>query len=389
MKKPSPLSPLVLALAALSTPASAGSPPPPAPQARPHQANVVFITLDGVRWEEVFQGVDPGQSVDSNPEVFSFLKGTLSGQGVLIGDKARGETVQVANKHLNSLPGYQSIMAGAPQPCGSNFCGRIPVETMQERITHDLALQPEEVATISSWEKIAYAVEHVEGTTFVNAGNRPLLIGGREPLNPEAAAINAQQAKDPAPWKDARKDKYTFAHALNYLKAKKPRFLYISLNDSDEWGHRRKYDEYLSTLRQHDSWIKELSATLASMGDYGKNTTLIITTDHGRGSGNDWHEHGAGYQDSGAVWIYGQSPYTAKSIPSKTRMPAASVVYSHLDIRPTIEASFGLEPKLDGVTPPPGRVIRAIVGHGVDGSQPQRVSASTAPPQARPRGRAN
>ena len=35
-------------------------------------ANVVLVTLDGVRWEEVFHGVDPGQSIDPNPEIFSF-----------------------------------------------------------------------------------------------------------------------------------------------------------------------------------------------------------------------------------------------------------------------------------------------------------------------------
>lgn len=324
-------------------------------------ANVILLTLDGVRWQEVFQGVDPGQSTDSDEKVFSFLTGTLARQGVLIGDKARGETVRVSNKHHNSLPGYQSILAGAAQPCSSNLCGRIQVETFPERILHDLGLQPEQVATFSSWEKIAHAVEHVEGATFVNAGNRPVLIGGK-PLNEEATRLNELSSQDSPPWRDARRDKYTFAHAVNYLKTKKPRFLYISLNDSDEWGHRSKYDQYLSTLRQHDAWIQELVAALDSLGEYGKNTTLIITTDHGRGGGNEWNEHGSGYAGSDSVWIYGRSPYTERTQPGLTRAPAASVVYSHLDIRPTIEASFGLEPKLDGVTPPPGRVIRVIVG---------------------------
>jgi hypothetical protein len=346
----------LLALIALPTFARAAKKSPA------NNANVIFVTLDGVRWEEVFHGADPGQTLDSNSQVFSFLTGPLADRGVLIGDKARGETVRVGNNYFNSLPGYQSIMAGAAQPCRSNLCGRTPVETMQERIALDLNLKPEQVATISSWEKIAYAVEHVEGATFVNAGNRPLLIGGRDPLSAEDALVNEQQVKDPAPWKDARRDKYTVAHALNYLKAKRPRFLYISLNDSDEWGHRGKYDNYISTLRQQDAWLKEIVATLDTMGEYGRNTTLIVTTDHGRGEGNDWSEHGAGFADSGSVWIFGRSPYTERGLKSHTRAPAASVVYSHLDIRPTIEVTFGLEPKLDGVVPPPGRPIRSIVG---------------------------
>ena len=339
---------------------------------RAQNSNVILLTLDGVRWEEVFHGVDPGQSVDANPKVFEYLTGTLAKQGVLFGDKSRGETVRVANKPQNSLPGYQSIMAGATQPCDSNLCGRIQVETMQERLLHDLDLKPEQVVTIASWEKIANAVEHVEGTTLVNAGNNPLLIG-HDPLNSEDAGINRKQTQDNPPWKDARWDKYTFAHAINYLKTKRPRFLYIALNDSDEWGHKGEYDKYLATLRQHDSWIKELVTTLDSMGEYGKNTTLIITTDHGRGDANDWNEHGAGFADSGNVWLFGRSPYTEAFKPKRPHEAASSVVFSHLDIRPTIEATFGLEPKLDGVTPPPGHVISAIVGR--DGS---RGMASTA-----------
>src|SRR5690349_21194323 len=76
-------------------------------------ANVVLLTLDGVRWEEVFHGADPGQTVDPNPEVFSFLTGALTTQGVLFGDRTRGDVVRVGNSHFNSLPGYQAIMAGA------------------------------------------------------------------------------------------------------------------------------------------------------------------------------------------------------------------------------------------------------------------------------------
>ena len=321
--------------------------------------NVILLTLDGVRWEEVFQGADPGQTVDTNPKVFEYLTGTLAKQGTLFGNKSRGETVNVSNKAQNSLPGYQSILSGATQPCESNACGRIKVETFPERIFHDLGLAKNEVATISSWEKIALAAEHVEGTTFVNAGNTPLIYSSDDAI---AADINYKQSVDKTPWPGARYDKYTFAHAIHYLQKEKPRFLFISLNDSDEWGHKNKYDNYLSTLRQQDRYIKELVQTLDGMGAYGERTTLIITTDHGRGDGNDWNEHGSGYADSKSVWIYGRSPHTRTAKPAQLRMPASQVVYSHLDIRPTIEATFGLDPKMDGVSPVPGKVIEAIAG---------------------------
>jgi hypothetical protein len=323
-------------------------------------ANVILLTLDGVRWEEVFQGVDPGQSMDANTKIFTFLTGPLAKQGPLLGDKASGERVLVGNRAQNSLPGYQSIMAGATQPCLSNACGRIKVETFPERLVHDLGLKPEQVATIASWENIALAVEHVPGTTFVSAGPEPLAFPGTDR---DAQLINDGQKGDSPPWKSARYDKHTFSHALNYLKKKKPRFLFISLNDSDEWGHKGQYDKYVATLRQQDAWIQELVTTIDSMGDYGRRTTLLITTDHGRGDGNDWGEHGSGHSNSGAVWIYGRSPHTLASFTPKGRSLASKREYSHLDLRPTIEAAFGLKPRQDDeASPLPGKVIDAIVG---------------------------
>ena len=58
--------------------------------------NVILVTLDGVRPEEVFQGVDPGLSLDTNPKIFEFLTGEASKQGALLGDKAKGHQITVS-----------------------------------------------------------------------------------------------------------------------------------------------------------------------------------------------------------------------------------------------------------------------------------------------------
>jgi hypothetical protein len=347
----------MLAILVLAPPSSFAAQP------NTNDANVILLTLDGVRWEEVFKGVDPGQSMDSegtHSRIFDYLTGTLTQQGPLIGNKEKGERVTVSNPAQNSLPAYQSIMAGATQPCTSNACGRIHVETFPERILQDLQLKKEEVATFASWEKIANAVEHVEGTTLVNAGIQPL---ANPSSDAETDKVNREQAAEKPSWSSARLDKFTFAHALHYLKARKPRFLFISLNDSDEWGHKGDYTKYVQTLRQHDEWIKELVATIDGLGEYGKHTSLIITTDHGRGVGNDWNEHGSGYANSGSIWLYGRTPFSRSLQPGKHRGLASSKSFAHVDIRPTIETLFGLSPKLDGVTPLPGHAIRALTGN--------------------------
>jgi phosphopentomutase len=128
------------------------------------------------------------------------------------------------------------------------------------------------------------------------------------------------------------------AHALNYLKKNKPRFLFISLNDSDEWAHRNEYDRYLQTLRQHDAWVRELVTTLDGMGEYGKGATLLVTTDHGRGDGGAWTDHGSNVNGAEYIWLYGRNQNTRKLGKS------GNSGYSHADIRPTIEALLGLAP---------------------------------------------
>ena len=308
------------------------------------ESNVILLTLDGVRWQEVFHGVDEQLSQGKplgTKTIFPFLTGTLTKQGMLIGDRQGGDEVTVANPWLNSLPAYQSIMAGSAQPCRSNACGQIGVETLPERLAKVIGGNRRNFATIASWEKISDAAEHVPGTTFVNAGMRALDDGRSDS---ELEALNKAQQEDTPPWGNARFDKYTFQHAMRYLKLHKPRFLFISLDDSDEWGHKNNYPNYVSTLRQYDQWIEKLVSTLDEMGDYGKATTLIVMTDHGRGDGEDWKEHGSGYPSSKFTWFYIRSPKTITASSASGGRSLASIrrPFSHADIRPTIEALFEL-----------------------------------------------
>lgn len=323
--------------------------------------NVILVMVDGVRWKEVFNGTDPALGHGTVLPTFPFLKGTLGQLGFFAGDKFKGYPGLVANPRLNSLPGYQSIMAGAVQPCGGNSCGRIDVETFEERLVREAGFAKNEVATIASWNTIANAVEHEAGATFVNAGRHELEDPDAGETEAELQKLNKLQEEDTPPWGKARWDKYTFAHAMRYLKVHRPRFLFISLNDSDEWGHKNEYDRHIATLELYDQWLHDLVSALNEMGDYGKRTTLLVTTDHGRGDGDEWKEHGSGYPLSRDIWLYGQGPQTrakgAQLLLHKSKADLRYIsTYSHLDIRPTVETILGLEPKLGSG----GRVISEL-----------------------------
>ena len=105
-------------------------------------------------------------------------------------------------------------------------------------------------------------------------------------------------------------------------------------------AHQHDYQGYVNALRQYDRWLNELVDKLNTMGDYGRKTAVIVTTDHGRGSGaNSWSEHGVGVPESGRIWTYVRLPQTGTF-----RIIENATNHSHLDIRPTIESLFGLQP---------------------------------------------
>jgi len=148
-----------------------------------------------------------------------------------------------------------------------------------------------------------------------------------------------QEKNNPAEWKGARLDRFTFAHALRYLKKSKPRFLYISLNDSDEWAHLNDYEKYLGSLKYYDRMLEKLIRVIDSMKG---ETTLIVTTDHGRGRGDDFRKHGL-TRAAAPIWLYARGP-RVRTGANIERVENRSF-FSHLDIRPTIEALFGIRPR--------------------------------------------
>jgi arylsulfatase A-like enzyme len=112
--------------------------------------------------------------------------------------------------------------------------------------------------------------------------------------------------------------------------------------DSDEFGHLNRYREYTDSLLRYDRWIAELREALDEMGEYGRNTSIVVTTDHGRGRSFFWAAHGPNYSNSFRTW--------AAVIPSDRNRVELKVhrrnsrEYSQLDIRPTLEQLLGIAP---------------------------------------------
>ncbi len=295
------------------------------------ETNVILLTLDGVRLNEVFQGIDPRITGEASRLIMSSLSGPLSNEGVLLGDRTN-TFVHVSNSVSLSLPGYQNIFIGHPTRCLTNHCHSVQSETFPEKLVRTLHLDRLSLAGFASWGALANAFEHKKGATFFNAALTPVDLN-----DPVHQKINQEQINDIPSWNQevefgARFDKYTFAHGLHFLKTHHPRFLYIGLLDADEYGHRNDYDSYVKMLQQYDFWIQELIETLKNSGEYGKNTLLIVTTDHGRGGlPSTWKRHGILHPHSRQIWMY----VWGKGADS-FRMTGQRH-YSHNDIRVMVE----------------------------------------------------
>jgi hypothetical protein len=99
---------------------------------------------------------------------------------------------------------------------------------------------------------------------------------------------------------------------LDYVKAAKPRVLFVGYGETDNWAHQGRYDLVLDSAHRFDGFVKELWETMQAMPSVPRHTTFIITCDHGRGSGlTEWKEHGVEEKGSENVWIAVMGPDTA------------------------------------------------------------------------------
>ena len=283
--------------------------------------SVVLVTIDGLRWQEVFAGADPaliatiedqaaaeemrakyleGSPAERRAALLPFLWSIVETEGQLYGHAALGSEVLVENGKFFSYPGYQEILAGYPDPeIASNAKRPNPNVTVLEWLDGRPGFEGR-VATFGSWDTFPFIVNEERSGVLVNGGWEPAVD---EPLTETQRSLNALSMDLPGLLSDVRYDALTFRYALEHVRKHEPRVLYIALDETDSHAHAGRYDRYLEAARRFDRFLETLWATLQEIPAYRGRTTLIVTSDHGRGEGEEaWRNHGAGVE--GAEWIW-------------------------------------------------------------------------------------
>lgn len=292
--------------------------------------NIIIVTLDGMRWQEVFRGADSAMIsskytndkddvrkkywVASTEErrkiLFPFLWNVIGKQGQVYGNRDLGNKDELSNPYHFSYPGYNEIFTGFPDKrMNTNDAINNPNINVLEYINKKKGFEGKIIA-FSSWERFPQILN-------VHRSGLPVYSGYAELKNTDANArlkyLNELQRNVPRYLGDStRSDFLTFEYSKECIKQYKPRVLYMAFDETDDMAHEGNYRSYLDRANQEDGFIKNLWEMIQADPYYKDKTTLLVTCDHGRGNDpmDKWRDHGADVKGSENTWFAVLGPDT-------------------------------------------------------------------------------
>ncbi len=293
---------------------------------------VIVISLDGVRTQEMFGGLDttilqhvlgPKKKAEDHPlyktfwretrearraALMPYLWGTfLTQHGSIVGDHRAGSVMTLGNTHRFSYPGYAELMTGVPHDAviDSNDNKRYPYETVLQFLRRAFAVPREQVACFGSWDVFESIASSKDNEVYTNAGYQAYDV-------PDAGmkALSAAQFETVPTWDTARYDHFTWQFAMDHLVRHQPRALWIGLDETDDWSHNNHYVRVIEYLHRFDGWLKGLMALIEATPAFRGRTAVMLVTDHGRGNTTaDWGSHGKDTEGAQYVWAAVAAPH--------------------------------------------------------------------------------
>ena len=207
--------------------------------------NVLLVTLDGLRWQELFGGAESRlihkeigkvKDVDAIRKKFwhedpierrkllmpRFWRLILQ-QGQLFGSPDHESSAVVKNKKNFSYPGYNELLSGAVD---------LTIDSNDKKYNENVTVlewlnrMPEfkgKIAAFCSWDVFPFIINDKRSGVYVDAGWQPLEIFETDEAR-NAYRLMEQQL--PRYWPNVRYDAFTHRGALEYLKVKFPRVSY-------------------------------------------------------------------------------------------------------------------------------------------------------------------
>ena len=295
--------------------------------------NVVLIVSDGLRWQEIFSGADRSlmdsdhggiwadpkelkqefwrDDVSERRELlFPFLWSVVAKKGQIFGNQTKGSVAHVTNGMAFSYPGYNEMLTGHPDPkIDRNEFGPNPNVTVFEWLNR----MPEfrgKVAVYGTWNVFQDIFnEKRSGLVMQTGWNLP--GKGKAKFTPRDELMDELYRTTTPLDNEDTYNSFIQIPLLDYVKTSHPRVLFVGYGETDNWAHQGRYDLVLESAHGFDHFVQQLWETMQRMPEYRDQTTFILTTDHGRGSGlTEWKEHGVDEKGSENIWIAIMGPDT-------------------------------------------------------------------------------
>lgn len=331
--------------------------------------NIIVITLDGYRWHEVFDGADKSilfrdkyvndetvvekfwaeSPAERREKLMPFFWNVISKEGQLYGNRRFKNKMRCTNFTLYSYAGYSEMFVGfVDKRANDNDAGVNPNYTVFEYINNQPGFK-NSVAAFATWNTMSAILREGKSGIPVNSGSDKAEGRG---LSDTEKILNriTDDIKNPY---GHRYDKFTFQYAFEYLKRERPRVMLISFDETDQHGHGRRYDDYLESAHRVDKMIAELWTWLQADDAYKDQTTLLITTDHGRATSScRWNRHARFFSGSSHIWLAVLGPDTPATGEMKNKAR-----YEQSQIAKTIAVLVGVSYRQ---VKPVGKVIPSV-----------------------------
>ena len=283
--------------------------------------NLFIITIDGFRWQEIYTGADanlisdPACTPDTatiktlywaenaeerRQKLMPFFWNIIGKKGQLYGNRKYDNKVNTANIYRFSYPGYNEIFTGHTDIAVSSNKRKNNNNVNVLEWLNNKEEYKGKVAVFTSWNVFPYILNEERNDLLINSGYSNMEDEGSEGQH----LINAVQTTAVQTRGETRYDQLTFLTAKEYIQKQQPKVVYIGLGETDEYAHQGRYDLYLEQANKIDRMIAELWHFIQTTPGYKDNTTLLITTDHGRGSRDSkWTSHSTFIRGSSQTWI--------------------------------------------------------------------------------------
>lgn len=324
---------------------------------------IVVIMLDGLRWQELFNGADTALINSGkyavNPKGISelywrptqderrmalmpFTWGFIKQHGLIIGNRWKNSFMQVENKFKFSYPGYSETLCGWAdnERITSNDNMPNPNVNVFETINKSEKYK-NSVMAYACWGTLRYVLNDERCGFPVQAGKyMPTLSDNPSEIETFLDDMKREMVDF---WGDVALDYITYRYASEAMKRHKPKVLFVSFGETDEFAHNGRYDHYLMTADHTDTFIQRLWQQAQDDPFYRDKTTFLVTCDHGRGDGDLWTEHGTEAPRSEETWLMA----FGSGIPALGEMENNGTFYNK-QIAPTIAALLGVDFRIEG-----------------------------------------